>query len=151
MGVTRCRFARVDVPIATVIAQQSPGQRQVISYDIACKYGVKFQERVSKPYIGGPLLAPGEYPKNLEFYVPAWHILGHTSQCNLRFNMRYHPLMGRTAGEGVETIWSVMNAYQYSTREMGHGHRRDTLTDIFNDLNFRKVRNEGMLALALIP
>ncbi|KAG8940645.1 hypothetical protein FRC04_005175 [Tulasnella sp. 424] len=136
-------FSRVDVPIATVIARQDPGQRQVISYDIACKYGVKFQERVSAPYTGGPLLEQSEYPKDLEFYVPAWHILGHTPQCNLRFNMRYHPLVGRTAGEGVETIWAVMNAYQYSTREMGHGHRRDTLTDIFNDFNFRKSRNEA--------
>lgn len=133
----------VDPAVASVVRAQHPGQRQVHSYDIACKYGIHFQKRVTTEFEGGPLIKPEQYPKDIQFLVPAWHILGHVDECLARYHFRYTPLVGRTAGEGVETIWSSLNGYQYSTREMGHGHRRDTLTDVMNHFNWTKTRKEG--------
>lgn len=89
------------------------------------------------------LISPSDFPTDFAIKVPSWHVLGHVLPCILANNLRYTPLVGRTAGEGVETIWSVMNAHQYSTREMTHGHRRDCLTDIFNDYNWVKLCSEG--------
>ncbi|KIO29004.1 hypothetical protein M407DRAFT_47092, partial [Tulasnella calospora MUT 4182] len=107
------------------------------TYDIGCKYGVHFKERRgSMPQ--DVLISPSDFPSDFSIKVPAWHVLGHVLPCILANSLRYTPLVGRTAGEGVETIWSVMNAHQYSTREMTHGHRRDCLTDIFNDYNWVK-------------
>ncbi|KAG8902573.1 hypothetical protein FRC00_001366 [Tulasnella sp. 408] len=146
-GVTDLRkgekFAEVDPAVASVVRAQHPGQRQVHSYDVACKYGIHFQKRVTTEFDGGPLIKPNQYPKDIQFLVPAWHILGHVDECLARYHFRYTPLVGRTAGEGVETIWSSLNGYQYSTREMGHGHRRDTLTDVMNHFNWTKTRKEA--------
>lgn len=133
----------VDPAVASVVRAQHPNQRQVHSYDIACKYGVHFRKRVTTEIEGGPLIKAEDFPKDIQFLVPAWHILGHVDECLTRYHFRYTPLVGRTAGEGVETIWSALNGYQYSTREMGHGHRRDTLTDMMNHFNWTKMRKEG--------
>ncbi|KIO19228.1 hypothetical protein M407DRAFT_31119 [Tulasnella calospora MUT 4182] len=137
------KFAEVDPAVASVVRAQHPEQRQVHSYDVACKYGIHFQKRVTTEFEGGPLIEAKDFPKDIQFLVPAWHILGHVDECLARYHFRYTPLVGRTAGEGVETIWSTLNGYQYSTREMGHGHRRDTLTDIMNHFNWTKTRKEA--------
>lgn len=154
----RLRFAYVDVALASVIRQQDPSQRHIHTYDIGCKYSVNFKKRVTCSVDGDledmeaaargslprdVLIAPSDFPLDFEIKVPSWHVLGHTHECILENNLRYTPLVGRTAGEGVETIWSVMNKHQYSTREMTHGHRRDVLTDLFNDYNWRKLTKEG--------
>lgn len=154
------RFAYVDVPLASVIRQQDKRQRHIHTYDIGCKYSVNFQKRITTSTEGevvnteaalrgslpmDVLIAPEDFPADFEIKVPSWHVLGHTQDCILQNNLRYTPSVGRTAGEGVETIWSVMNKHQHSTREMSHGHRRDVLTDIFNDYNWRKLTREGML------
>ncbi|KAG8927115.1 hypothetical protein FRC01_008000 [Tulasnella sp. 417] len=145
-GVTDLRkgekFVEVDPAVASVVRAQHPGQRQVHSYDVACKYGIHFQKRVTTEFSGGPLIKPEQFPKEIQFLVPAWHILGHVDECLAQYHFRYTPLVGRTAGEGVETIWADLNGYQYSTREMGHGHRRDTLTDVMNHFNWTKTRKE---------
>ncbi|KAG8932301.1 hypothetical protein FRC01_014614 [Tulasnella sp. 417] len=137
------KFVEVDPAVASVVRAQHPGQRQVHSYDVACKYGIHFQKRTTMDFEGGPLIKPEQFPKDIQFLVPAWHILGHVDECLTRYHFRYTPLVGRTAGEGVETIWSTLNGYQYSTREMGHGHRRDTLTDAMNHFNWTKTRKEA--------
>ncbi|KAG8947700.1 hypothetical protein FRC04_010544 [Tulasnella sp. 424] len=152
------RFAYVDVAFASVLRQQHPQQRHIHTYDIGCKYGIKFQERVTRSLLGPEvetdaiargslpsdvLIAPSDFPPDFCIKVPSWHVLGHTLPCVLANNLRYTPLVGRTAGEGVETIWAVMNAHQYATREMTHGHRRDALTDVFNDYNWKKLCGEA--------
>ncbi|KAG8931499.1 hypothetical protein FRC01_001224 [Tulasnella sp. 417] len=137
------KFVEVDPAVASVVRAQHPGQRQVHSYDVACKYGINFKKRTTMDFDGGPLIKPEQFPKDIQFLVPAWHILGHVEECLARYHFRYTPLVGRTAGEGVETIWSSLNGWQYSTREMGHGHRRDTLTDVMNHFNWTKTRKEA--------
>lgn len=143
---------------ASALRWQSPLQRHLHTYDIGCKYKVHFQERVTRSLLGSDveveaskrgslpkdvLIAPNDFPNDFAIKVPSWHVLGHVASCILANNLRYTPLVGRTAGEGVETIWSTMNAHQYATREMTHGHRRDALTDIFNDYNWKKLCGES--------
>ncbi|KAG8925861.1 hypothetical protein FRC01_009600 [Tulasnella sp. 417] len=152
------RFAYVDVALASVIRQQHPQQRHLHTYDIGCKYGIHFKERVTRSILGDQverdaeergsmpsdvLISRSDFPHDFSIKVPAWHVLGHILPCILANNLRYTPLVGRTAGEGVEVIWSMMNAHQYSTREMTHGHRRDCLTEIFNDYNWVKLCSES--------
>ncbi|KAG9047221.1 hypothetical protein FS837_002783 [Tulasnella sp. UAMH 9824] len=152
------RFAYVDVALASVLQQQDPQQRHLHTYDIGCKYGIHFKERVTKSVLGTQvdieaaergsmprdvLISPSDFPKDFDIKVPSWHVLGHILPCILANSLRYTPLVGRTSGEGVETIWAIMNAHQYSTREMTHGHRRDCLTDIFNDYNWVKLCSES--------
>ncbi|KAG8902563.1 hypothetical protein FRC00_002447 [Tulasnella sp. 408] len=152
------RFAYVDVALASVLRQQHPQQRHLHTYDIGCKYGIHFKDRVTRSVFGTQveieaaergsmpsdvLISPSDFPKDFDIKVPSWHVLGHVLPCILANSLRYTPLAGRTSGEGVETIWAVMNAHQYSTREMTHGHRRDCLTDIFNDYNWVKLCSES--------
>ncbi|KAG9044328.1 hypothetical protein FS837_008344, partial [Tulasnella sp. UAMH 9824] len=152
------RFAYVDVAFASVLRKQNREQRHLHTYDIGCKYGIHFKERVTQSVLESEtadetntqdsmardvLISPSEFPLDFSIKVPSWHVLGHILPCVLANNLRYTPLVGRTAGEGVETIWAVMNAHQYSTREMTHGHRRDCLTDIFNDYNWLKLCSES--------
>ncbi|KAG9044752.1 hypothetical protein FS837_007576 [Tulasnella sp. UAMH 9824] len=151
------RFAYTDVALASVIRQQDKDQRHIHTYDIGCKYGIHFKERVTMS-VEGPhedeaaarrtslprdvLISPDDFPADFDIKVPSWHILGHIMDCVLRKNLRYMPMVGHPAGEGVETIWSIMNAHQYSTREMTHGNRRDVLPDAFNYYNWKKLTTE---------
>lgn len=104
-----------------------------------CMYKIHFRDRLKD----GGLLDDDEFPFHLVQKVPAWHIEGHIASCQDEHHLRYTPLVGRTHGEGVETIWAEMNGFQYATREMSFGHRRDTLTDIFNSHNWTKLSKEG--------
>lgn len=154
------RFAYVDVAFASVLRKQNREQRHLHTYDIGCKYGIHFKERVTQSVLESEtaedsmsrdvLISPSDFPPDFSIKVPSWHVLGHILPCVLANNLRYTPLVGRTAGEGVETIWAVMNAHQYSTREMTHGHRRDCLTDIFNDYNWLKLCSESKLRFHIL-
>ncbi|EIW81308.1 hypothetical protein CONPUDRAFT_153858 [Coniophora puteana RWD-64-598 SS2] len=55
------------------------------------------------------------------------------------------PGVGRTDGETVERGWSNINPVATSTKEMGHGHRIDTLDDYFGDWNWKKLVGLGEL------
>lgn len=160
-------FAYVDVAFASVLRKQNPEQRHLHTYDIGCKYGIHFKQRVTQSLLESEtadetstpdsmprdvLISPSDFPPDFSIKVPSWHVLGHILPCVLANNLRYTPLVGRTAGEGVETIWAVMNGHQYSTpsREMTHGHRRDCLTDIFNDYNWIKLCSESKLCFQIL-
>ncbi|KAJ7575249.1 hypothetical protein C8J56DRAFT_746778, partial [Mycena floridula] len=73
------------------------------------------------------------------FAIPKLHIMGHKLSCQREFNLNYMPGVGRTDGEGVERPWASIRPVAMSTREMGPGHRHDTLDDHWHDWNWRKV------------
>lgn len=125
--------------MATAIRRQDPEQRQVVSYDIMCQYCVNFQKRVTE----GGLIDLCDMPKDIDMKVPAWHIGGHIPSCQDEYHLRYTPLVGRTCGELCEPLWSGWNGYKHATREMGHGHRRETLSDVMGDGNWTKSTTEG--------
>lgn len=43
----------------------------------------------------------------------------------------------------MERFWSEVNHAAGSTKQMGHGHRMDTLDDLIDDWNKVKVLNLG--------
>ena len=120
----------------------------VMTYDIACKYGINFLSRVT----GGPipiLSMPKPDETSFTKCVNKMHITGHKIECTDNFSLNYTPGVGRTSGESVETIWPAMNSLQYSTREMTAGAREEVLTDHFNHWNWRKrvVQSKSILVI----
>ena len=75
--------------------------------------------------------------------VPKGHVNSHKEDCRTRFSLSFRPGSGQTDGEGVERNWAIMNMAAGSTKEMGEGHRHDTLDDLWGDLNYRKVLGLG--------
>ncbi|KIJ29008.1 hypothetical protein M422DRAFT_189061 [Sphaerobolus stellatus SS14] len=79
----------------------------------------------------------------LIWLVPKFHLASHVEGCADKFSFNWTPNVGRTCGEIVETNWASLNLLATSTREMGEGHRKDTLTDAMIDTNWCKAMNEG--------
>jgi len=119
--------------------------RIVISYDIACKFHIHFYERIQHPQ--WRLVTTEEFRRieraELVWLVPKFHLASHIEGCADKFSLNWTRDVGRTCGESVETNWSGLNGLATSTREMGFGHRRDTITDAMSDWNWRKAINEG--------
>lgn len=67
------------------------------------------------------------------------HAHGHTVACQLRFGLWFLPGVGMSDGEGVERLWSLVNALALRTREMSAGHPHEVLCHYYNDLNIRRV------------
>lgn len=114
-------------------------QRQLHTYDVMCKFSVNRESRL----IAGGLFDPKEIPQDRAEKVPVWHLGAHVAACGDRHNLRFTELVGRTCGEGVESIWAFLNGFGNATREMGFGHRRDSLSAALNSHNWWKLVLEG--------
>ncbi|KIO18474.1 hypothetical protein M407DRAFT_31873 [Tulasnella calospora MUT 4182] len=111
----------------------------VITYDIACKYGINFKSRCCDRTCNFVLIPTGPNDDiNIIFCVNKFHQESHDDDCAAKNALDYTKYVGRTCGEGVETIWAKMNWLRYSTREMGAGNRIETLSEHFNDWNWQK-------------
>ncbi|KIJ55893.1 hypothetical protein M422DRAFT_132983, partial [Sphaerobolus stellatus SS14] len=112
----------------------------MISYDTACKYHIHFKKRISNGDY--PLLKPKERrqlnERDIIWLVPKFHLAAHIEECADKFSFNWTKNVGRTSGESVETIWASLNGMATATREMGFGHRKDTIADAMNALNLRK-------------
>ncbi|KIO27547.1 hypothetical protein M407DRAFT_73063 [Tulasnella calospora MUT 4182] len=121
-------------------ASYSAGLRYfVITYDIACKYGVNFKSRCCNQNCNFVLIPTPNGEINTIFCVNKFHQESHDDNCAAKNALDYTKYVGRTCGEGVETVWAKMNWLRYSTREMGIGARIETLSDHFNDWNWQKT------------
>ena len=122
-------------------------QRIVISYDIACKYHIHFMERISNA--SWPLMTATEQSVFLAcdvvWLVPKFHLAAHIEGCADKFSFNWTKNVGHTCGELVESNWASLGAISTSTREMGFGHRRDTINDAMLDWNWRKATGESKL------
>ncbi|KAJ7578939.1 hypothetical protein C8J56DRAFT_796992 [Mycena floridula] len=116
----------------------------LVSYDINCQFSKNFSERVKKL---PPLVRFAFVSTLFRWVIPKLHILGHKLACQREFNLNYTTGAGRTDGEGVERPWANIGPVSTSTREMGPGHRRDTLDDHWGDWNWRKFIGLGKLLL----
>ena len=121
-------------------------KRIVISYDIACKYNIHFQTRIEHP--DWLRLTGDELTKlartTIVWLVPKFHLAAHIEECADQYSFNWTKNVGRTCGESVESNWASLNGLATSTREMGFGHRRDTLNDAMGDWNWKKGINEGI-------
>ncbi|KIO19112.1 hypothetical protein M407DRAFT_51641, partial [Tulasnella calospora MUT 4182] len=134
------RFRPVDVAFSGPLkSSYLSGLRHfVITYDIACKYGVNFKSRCFNKDPQAALIPTPHEEMFIAFCVNKFHQESHEDSCSAKNALNYTKFVGRTCGEGVETIWAKMNWLRYSTREMSPGVRRETLSEHFNDWNWQK-------------
>lgn len=131
-------YSRAGVALATPMRRQHMGQRQVLTYDVTCKYKINVVDRIK----AGELVDDDEIPAKLDLKVPVWHQGGHVPSCMGKNSFRTTRNVGRTHGESVESIWEETNPYGFATREMGLGHRIENLSGLYNERNYRKIVNE---------
>lgn len=112
----------------------------VISYDIACQWSVHLLSRVLKINPDTPIL---KRKAKCRLVVPKFHLPAHIPSCQTRFAFMFTPGVGLGDGEAPERGWADHNPLGPSTREMGPGHRRDTLDFHFGDYNWWKVTDLG--------
>lgn len=122
----------------------------VITYDIACKYGVNFAARCFNEDVNEALIPTPDGPMNIAFCVNKFHQESHDANCRTKNALNYTKFVGRTCGEGVETIWAALNYLRYSSREMTRGGREELLSEHFNDWNWQKIIGIGTIAAHLL-
>ncbi|KIO20783.1 hypothetical protein M407DRAFT_29579 [Tulasnella calospora MUT 4182] len=135
------RYRPVDVCFSGPLnsSYQSGLRYFVITYDIACKYGVNFKKRCCDPSCKFVLIPTAEEEMFIVFCVNKFHQESHDDNCGAKNSLNYTKFVGRTCGEGVETIWAKLNWLRSSTREMSPGMRIEVLSEHFNDWNWQKV------------
>ncbi|KAJ7049499.1 hypothetical protein C8F01DRAFT_1352483 [Mycena amicta] len=74
----------------------------------------------------------------VKFGLPVWHSAAHEASCQAANSLSHAVGVGRTDGEGIERTWAILNPIGYSTKEMGEGHRHDTIDDKVDHINFEK-------------
>ncbi|KIM60068.1 hypothetical protein SCLCIDRAFT_26859 [Scleroderma citrinum Foug A] len=79
------------------------------------------------------------HDRDVMFLVPKFHLPAHITSCQWSFSFNWTKGIGRTDGEEPERGWANLNAAALSTKEMGPGHRQDTLDDYFGDWNWKKL------------
>ncbi|KAK7016199.1 hypothetical protein VNI00_018964 [Paramarasmius palmivorus] len=136
------KFLLGDYALGASQRLSSPLLKRVLSYDIACQYCKKFFTRMRS--------LPEEAAVEMDdekwsFVVPKLHIRGHERPCQETYALHLHPGAGQTDGEGIERLWAEVGPVGISTREMGPGHRRDTLDDHQGARNWRKICGLGFL------
>ncbi|KAK7024597.1 hypothetical protein VNI00_016158 [Paramarasmius palmivorus] len=136
------KFGHADYAISASQSLDDPHLKRVLSYDIVCQYYVKFFGRME--WIPDPLKMV-IIAELWRFVVPKLHIQGHERKCQENFSLHLCPGTGQTDGEGVERHWASDGPIATSTREMGPGHRRDTIDDHFGSSNHRKRIGIGRL------
>ncbi|KIJ39693.1 hypothetical protein M422DRAFT_174843, partial [Sphaerobolus stellatus SS14] len=116
-----------------------------VSYDVACKYNINFERRIT--HLDWPLVTPRELRLlkniNLNWLVPKFHLAAHVEGCADKYSFNWTKNVGRTCGENVESNWSSLNGLATSVREMGFGNRRDAISDAMLHHNWWKNTNES--------
>ncbi|KAF8508051.1 hypothetical protein BU17DRAFT_100086 [Hysterangium stoloniferum] len=145
------RFVNFDFALVQVLLwiMQMGLHRIIISYDIACKYHINFMERIAER--SWPLMTPTEQSLFsaliVVWLVPKFHLAAHIEGCADKFSFNWTKNVGRTCGELVESNWAALGMMATSIREMGFGHRRDTINDAMCDWNWRKATGESIRVL----
>jgi hypothetical protein len=111
-----------------------------ISYDIACQWGKNLQERIRK--LPADMQLDFE-PILFQCGLPVWHASSHEAECTNANSLSFVPGVAKTDGEGIERLWAELNALAFHTKNMGIGHRADTIEDKINYHNFMKNLGQG--------
>ncbi|KAJ7741465.1 hypothetical protein DFH07DRAFT_870169 [Mycena maculata] len=111
-----------------------------ISCDIACQWKTRLAERNAK--------MPKEMRLQLDKFtyqcaLPVWHAASHNDECQENNSLSFKPGVGKTDGEGVEQVWSIMNPVAYHTKDAGCGQRADVVEDKIDSHNFQKNLGQG--------
>lgn len=145
------RYRYVDVAIACVMSFffNLGVVDYVFAYDIACKYSINFQDRVTETFAGVdtkilPLL-PSLFIQSaiVIWLIGKFHLASHREDCLKKYSFNFTRGVGRMSGELVETIWAYFDYLKYQTREMSAGARKEVLTDAMNWWNWQKLVKIG--------
>lgn len=123
-----------DYSVVQSIAQHKGIKHVIVTYDIACQWGIHFQKRVkaSKGHL--------QLPKaTFTCAVGKFHLGAHVKTCFAKYSLNFLLGAGVLDGEVVETIWPPLNAIAPSTRSMGLSFRQETLDDMMQDINWKKT------------
>ena len=121
------RYSYVDVPLQMALQEEfSKGLTRIIfKYDINCKYNINAFQRCSEnqysplaDHFRTRLKKENGY---VHYDVNDFHIRSHIPSCSDEYGSHHRPLMGIRACEEVESIWAIMNKFQWLTREMDVG------------------------------
>ncbi|KAK7017916.1 hypothetical protein VNI00_018528, partial [Paramarasmius palmivorus] len=129
------KYALTDYAISASQTLSDERLTRVLCYDIACQYHRNFFRRIpnSPDSVQMPV-----HEDRWEFAVPKLHIRGHGVDCQQNFSLHLQKGMGQSDGEGSERHWGNEGPVATSTREMGPGHRRDTIDDHFQSYSHQK-------------
>lgn len=111
-----------------------------VSYDIGCQFMLNFFKRMQKM---PSALQKLQSDLDIVFGLPVWHGGIHEDACRSRNSLKYHDGVGRTDGEAIERIWSLLNPIAWSTKYMGEGSRHDWIEDKIDNINFGKLVGLG--------
>ncbi|KAJ7480228.1 hypothetical protein B0H11DRAFT_1724998 [Mycena galericulata] len=111
-----------------------------ISYDIACQWKKTLPARNER--------MPKEVRLSLnkltlQCALPVWHAGSHNEECQDDNSLSFKTGVGKSDGEGVERVWSVLNPAAYHTKDAGRGQRVDVLEDKIDSHNFLKNIGQG--------
>lgn len=135
INLTLARYCNMDFLLASAIVNFAI-LCLIVSYDIACQYGIHFWERMAEmPEALRPKLAR----ENVWWKVPNFHLPPHKRRCHGPFSFHWMWGAGMTHGETVEQNWAFSNGAAASTRLMGPGSRHATLEDIFGFHNYDRL------------
>lgn len=133
------RYVNMDYIFFSAL-RNTPIKALNVSYNIACQWTRHLWERMET--LPHSLHFPYQDQKVTAF-VPKFHLPAHVTECQWQYSFNYTKGAACTDGEAPERGWSTLNAMASSTKEMGPGHRRDTLDDLIGDSNWKKFIGMG--------
>ncbi|KAF9004860.1 hypothetical protein BDZ89DRAFT_1049367 [Hymenopellis radicata] len=74
----------------------------------------------------------------IQWGLPIWHGGPHEISCETAESLKYKEGVGKTDGEGIERVWSVLNPMSYMMREEQPGAHHDDIEDKVDKHNFGK-------------
>ncbi|KAJ6493859.1 hypothetical protein DFH09DRAFT_946889, partial [Mycena vulgaris] len=111
-----------------------------ISYNIARQWQVNLATRMEAM----PEVMQLDFEKTMVLFgLPMWHTAAHERNCQVQNSLSYQAGVGRTDGEGIERMWSVLNPLAWTTKEMEEGARHDAIEDKVDHHNFEKNIRQG--------
>jgi Kyakuja-Dileera-Zisupton transposase len=108
--------------------------RTVLLYDVNCQYSVHMRTRFQD----------AEYlslPSGFKFTagIGQFHVHGHQEKCYARYSPLFIDGLGKTSGEILESLWSVLNEAARPTQVMTLAHRAEVLDALIADNNWKKM------------
>ncbi|KAF7321838.1 CxC2 domain-containing protein [Mycena kentingensis (nom. inval.)] len=137
------RYANMDFVFMSAVGA-SQVKRIIVSYDVVCQWRKRLHQRVEQLEDSSEIKTIlSQY--DLQFGLPVWHAKVHEEKCRTALSLTFVVGVGRTDGEGIERLWAVINPILYATKEMGAGHRLDTVEGKLDHINEEKNATLGAL------
>ncbi|KAJ6506111.1 hypothetical protein DFH09DRAFT_1375122 [Mycena vulgaris] len=133
------RYANMDFIVMSALAGFTL-MLLTLSYDIACQWKLNLRDRMVK--LPTDLRLDLDAVK-LQCALPVWHAASHNEACANANSLSFKEGVGKSDGEGVERMWSVLNPAAYATKDAGRGQRADGLEAKIDNHNYLKNVSQG--------